>query len=196
MTQKVTLAQLQEEHLPWSKKNFGDGPPYQPLLGLMEEVSELIEPCEAFFFHHKELEEVKDEIADSLADIVIFGCDYANRMDWRMSEIEHLAKGRDFGRYRDEYSSEGEFLDEIRGALLSLSQAVGRISHHHLKSEHKIRGSEAKHRAEGKRHFTQVIVVVQSLCTMFGFDFVDLYSSVWAQVKKRDWNKARKQATV
>jgi NTP pyrophosphatase (non-canonical NTP hydrolase) len=74
----TTLKQIQEEVKVWEKKNFGDRPGWQPLLGLQEEVGELA--------HHylkraqgiRISEDHNAGIADAVADIVIYLLDFCN----------------------------------------------------------------------------------------------------------------------
>lgn len=75
-----TLADLQEEVIEWSRKNFPNNQSYHPLLGLMEEVGELSHA------HLKSEQGIRGDIAelyaqkvDAVADIIIYLADYCAR---------------------------------------------------------------------------------------------------------------------
>jgi NTP pyrophosphatase (non-canonical NTP hydrolase) len=68
-----TIHDYQVEHLNWVEKNFPDQKPYQPLLGLAEEVGEL---SHAFLKREQgcrgTAEEHDKEIKDAVGDIFVF----------------------------------------------------------------------------------------------------------------------------
>ncbi len=73
----MNLEQLQKEGWEWVRHNFPNGKPYQPLLGVTEEVGEL---CHA----HLKMEQgirnaTKEDKEDAIGDIIIYLADYCNR---------------------------------------------------------------------------------------------------------------------
>lgn len=87
-TYDLTFAQLQERIAPWVKRNFGDRPSWQSLLGVQEEVGELSHA------HLKEVQRIRGtaeehqaNAKDAVADIVIFLADYCSARDWDMQAI-------------------------------------------------------------------------------------------------------------
>lgn len=73
----LTFGQLQEDQKPWTNKNFPGRTPYQPLLGLAEEVGELAHA------HLKSEQGIRGSAekhhaakVDAVGDIVIFLSDY------------------------------------------------------------------------------------------------------------------------
>jgi NTP pyrophosphatase (non-canonical NTP hydrolase) len=63
------LADCQRELKPWQKHNFPNSQPFEPLLGIVEEVGEL------------QMADNKKEMDDAIADILVYLCDYANRFN-------------------------------------------------------------------------------------------------------------------
>ena len=73
----LDLIQLQREVQAWTAKNFPNNKPYQPLLGVAEEVGEL---CHA---HLKQEQGIRNTTQankeDAVGDIIIYLADYCNR---------------------------------------------------------------------------------------------------------------------
>ena len=79
---------MQRALAPWVKKNFGDRPAWQPLLGVVEEVGELAHA------HLKGVHGIRGTTAemdakakDAVADVVIFMADYCNARGWDMEDL-------------------------------------------------------------------------------------------------------------
>lgn len=78
------LAQLQNDHEVWVNDNFPGQQPWEPLLGLQEEVGEL---AHAHLKHHQGIRGMDDEAAaiaakeDAVGDIVIYLASYCNAND-------------------------------------------------------------------------------------------------------------------
>ncbi len=72
----ITFQQLQIEQGEWAQKNFPNAKPHQPLLGMAEEVGELLGS------------ETAEDERDAVGDILIYACDYANRNHLSFREPE------------------------------------------------------------------------------------------------------------
>ncbi len=91
------LETFQQESYEWTKHNFPNGKPYQPLLGVAEEVGEL---CHAHLKAEQGIRDSKEEHKeDAVGDIMIFLADYYNRNNIRMAIA--LSKTWENVRYRD-----------------------------------------------------------------------------------------------
>ncbi len=84
----MEIEQYQMEVREWSKKNFGDQPSTNSLLGIMEELGELAHA------HLKGIQGIRhtpDEIhnmrGDALGDLFIYMCDYADRSGLWLEEV-------------------------------------------------------------------------------------------------------------
>lgn len=74
-----TIKKLQAEIDAWATKNFGKRLPYQPLLGIQEEVGEL---SHSFLKKEQGIRGTAEEhdagIYDAVGDIFIYLCDFCN----------------------------------------------------------------------------------------------------------------------
>ena len=70
MTRLTRLRKLQDEQRPWAAHNFGNMPSWQPLLGVVEELGELVEA---------DVLEDRVKVKDAVADTVIYLADYCSR---------------------------------------------------------------------------------------------------------------------
>lgn len=79
---------LQKLLAPWVKKNFGDRPSYQPLLGAVEEIGELSHAhLKAEQGIRGTPEELEAKAKDAVADTIIFLADYANARGWDLQKV-------------------------------------------------------------------------------------------------------------
>lgn len=84
----LTFGQLQREHARWAKRNFPDKDPYEPLLGVMEEVGELSHAhLKAVQGIRGTKEEHAEKAKDAIGDIIVFLADYCTENGYDMQEI-------------------------------------------------------------------------------------------------------------
>ena len=93
----ISLERLQHELKPWVERNYGSRPAYWPLLGVGEEVGELMH---AHLKQEQGIRKGEDHIAnakDAVGDIMVYLADYCNARGWDMQEIldETWAKVRE-----------------------------------------------------------------------------------------------------
>lgn len=120
----LSLKQLQEEQKSWVQHNFPNRESYMPLLGAIEEIGELsdLEPDDKHLFqlfkslakisHHHLKKEQKirvsedhdKEIADGIADCIIFLSDYSEAKGFDLQRIVeetwNKVKNRDWQRWK------------------------------------------------------------------------------------------------
>jgi len=90
----MTLTEIQELAVEWSKKNFGEhyGSGYRNLLGVAEEVGEL---CHAQLKGEQGIRHTDEEILrmkkDAVGDIVIFLCNYCDSQGINLDECVNAA---------------------------------------------------------------------------------------------------------
>lgn len=100
---ETLLRKLQKEVGSWTNKNFPEGKPYQPLLGLIEELGELAHA------HLKNEQGIRgytspyktdNEKIDAIGDLVIYLADYCERNDFDLHDCVMLTweevKARDW----------------------------------------------------------------------------------------------------
>jgi NTP pyrophosphatase (non-canonical NTP hydrolase) len=86
----VNLAYMQKRHSEWLAHNFPNQPPYQPLLGLVEEVGEL---AHAQLKGEQAIREGSDKLAtsllkiDAIGDIFIYLMSYCNASDFDLEQV-------------------------------------------------------------------------------------------------------------
>ena len=85
---------LQERQYIWSKKNFPNAQAWEPLLGAVEELSEL---AHAHLKQHQNIridEDHEAQAKDSVADIIICLCHYCSSRDFDLQEIMECVWGQ------------------------------------------------------------------------------------------------------
>lgn len=84
----MSLKRIQAEQNDWSKRNFPNKKPHQPILGAAEEVGEL---AHAFLKMEQGIRGTKEEhsekMRDAIGDCCIFMMDLCNQMGWDFEEI-------------------------------------------------------------------------------------------------------------
>ena len=84
----MSLSEIQKEQDVWSKKNFDNKKPYQPILGATEEVGEL---AHAYLKMEQGIRGTKAEhehaMKDAIGDCCIFLMDLCNQMGWDFEKI-------------------------------------------------------------------------------------------------------------
>ena len=106
------LHKLQEEVMKWAQYNFPKAQPWEPLVGLMEEVGEL---SHAHLKKHQKIRLEEDHDAnkvDAVGDIVIYLADYCWRNGISLSKAVSSAweevKKRDWQKHRLSYTGKEE----------------------------------------------------------------------------------------
>jgi hypothetical protein len=160
-----TLKTMQEEQRTWVNHNFPGRGDYYPLLGVVEELGELVT---------SEISEDNPGIFDAIADITIFMADYCTAQGYDIDEIytdapEQVAR-RDAGEY-----------------VMLIVAEVGRIAHHHLKRLQNIRGTHDEHGEMIKYSIGMILTYLDFYCFEQGKDFMKIVEDTWSEVKKRDW---------
>lgn len=158
------LQQLQDENRIWADKNFPTRQPYYPLLGLMEEIGELLAALET-------AEESTDEINDAVADIAVYLSDYANQN----------------GLMLDEFTLEAPADYEDTPAKIAIMG--GKLCHYHLKGIQGIRHTPEEIVARKKECIQKIIWCLVGWCNESPDQFLDIVAAEWAKVKQRDWVK-------
>lgn len=150
------LTTLQLEQVAWVKHNFGDRGAHQPLQGLVEELGELDEALRRNDF---------EEIADSLADAMIYGADLCSAHGWELAEV--------WGNMRTSQT-------------YSLLAWVGKLNHYLLKAEQGIRGASLD---DAQRALQVIVWMLDTIARGHDIDLVQTTWDTWTKVRERDWVK-------
>lgn len=158
------FTELSEQVSEWSLKNFGKQIPDRPLIGVVEEVGELIEHLH---------EANQEKIIDSVGDIMVYLADFSGRLGLKIStslktpdvEPDQLSK-----------------LD-LKEAIFIL---VGRMCHSYLKMVQSIRVNE-NHMANLEANIVNLIGKLWTLSHYQGFQLDEAVNTTWDEVKQRNW---------
>ncbi len=84
----MNLKEIQKEQHDWSSRNFDNKKPYQPILGVTEEVGEL---AHAYLKMEQGIRGTREEheaaMKDAIGDCCIFLMDFCNQMGWDFETI-------------------------------------------------------------------------------------------------------------
>ena len=158
--EKVDLVQLQKEIGVWRRHNFPDQLPHQPVLGVAEEIGELMDAL---------LADDTGLAQDSIADITVYALNYCDQRGYP-TPIPKYDKGMICSQ-----------------ALAVLSSSAGALSHAVLKEEQGKRGTALEHQIEGQYALDRLLGAIHAVCTVFRWDFDKIMTTVWNEVKTRDW---------
>lgn len=167
---------FQQQSYPWFEKNFGpiertkSGVKYQhqPLLGIVEELGELVEAIN--LAENDDEEEGQEAIVDAIGDVMVYMCDYCRVMGWSIAELE-------------------PDICRIDYATDTLAIFAGKLCHSHLKMEQGIRGTTEDHTESIKHMLSGLIITMVNICWDNNLDFDVVVSNTWDEVSKRDWKK-------
>lgn len=170
----MTAAQIQAEHGPWAKRNFGDVPSHVALIGMFEELGE---QCEA------RLEGKSESYGDAVGDVQVYMVNLCNIHGFDMQRISDTART---------ILKNGAFTGVSEyGLLLRIMQHMGRVCHGEIKAEQGIRGSVESHRAKQEEHLGWFLAAFYRLveeCSLTTNSAEELLSLTWDKVvRKRDW---------
>ena len=178
---KFTFDTLQEEQADWALKNFGAHEPWRPLMGMCEELRELVQALR---------DEDDAGTLDSVADTVIFSSDFCTCMGWSLSDVvDSLSDGVDLVEY--------SYPDEVNIPILggSLLSRIGKIQHHYLKHIQAICTNEDY--LEGI--WVNLVGIFSCLSALsekhYNKTLLEVTGPVWSIVRQRDWTKNKVDAT-
>lgn len=172
---KFSWELLQQEGRLWTEKNFPGQQAHHPVLGLIEEIGELVQ-ADALYN--------ADDTRDALGDIMVYAanvCNYALDADLReimanaQKEVNLLCR-----IMTPEYHSERRTL-----------KLIGLLSHSVLKMQQNIRGSKETHQHRGAEILTEIMEGVLIFCVQRNWSLLAITENIWEKVKQRDWSKDR-----
>lgn len=159
---------IQNEIEQWAGRNFPDTPIHRPVLGMVEELGELIDA---------DLKGSEVECKDAVGDFAVYAMHYCVLRNWRYDEvIDKHAKpdARDIAPW------------------FMILKEGGELCHSQLKWEQNIRGTAESHEQAAKTALANLTFAVNRYCNMRRWKFEDIVKMTWETVKKRDWQKHQK----
>lgn len=164
-----SLRQLQEEHKIWALHNFPNTQHWEPLLGMTEELGELLEAAAA-------TKPNRFEMIDATMDMTVFLTHYANLNNITLESFNVAT--------HDDRSLD---LDDL---VTGLTINIGKLNHFHLKSHQGIRYSPEIALKNKEYHSGNTLNFLSKLNRTINRDqpnFLDALETVWNKVKQRDW---------
>ncbi len=176
----------------WAHTNFKDANPWEPLIGMAEEIGELAVALRAV--------NAQEDVIDAMGDILIYSIDFARRdgIDW----VELQEKATTSLYYTSRGSQIGHQVSTPHGFLAALDEHFGKLCHHYLKRHQGIRKNE-DHPEGIKTNLMLVIRDIELYCVMHPMSdglpefFAGLDEARWdlasiltvtaGTVLKRDW---------
>jgi NTP pyrophosphatase (non-canonical NTP hydrolase) len=156
---------LQDEQAPWVLKNFGKRPPWQPLLGIAEELGELHQALEL----DTEDTDNSEEIKDAIADTVIFMADFCTSQSFDLEDLYRLS-----------------IKSQMRDPMVNYA----RIAHSFLKKSQGIRGTPEEHDRAARDNLIELLSYLRHVAMHRVASHVhDITREVWERVRQRDWKK-------
>lgn len=161
----------QGEVVKWAAYNFPRAEKHQPLLGVVEEVGELYA---AYLLFSKVDETRNQKVDDAIGDIMVFLAHYCG------------LNGYDLMGCTDRYGRDMHKMF-YPFPLHALVEAIGNLSHSHLKGEQGIRGT--KHNENAQKQIGIIVGALRLFCEEQKQELTEIISDVWGEVKQRDWKK-------
>lgn len=163
MDDNWTYRTLQAQHKIWVLHNFGEREPWQPLLGMAEEIAELNEALGS---------SKESEVRDALADIMIFMADFATAMGMDLQSLHDRALCP----------------VSLNEPAQSLIGGYGHAARGFLKLKQGIRGTPEQHLERIREGLTTMLRRVLSIAGHRKFVLRNVVRNVWEmEVQPRDW---------
>lgn len=168
-----TFRNLQDEQAPWVLHNFGKRPSWQPLLGIAEELGELLDAISL-----ERESNSTEEIKDSIADAIIFMADFCTSQSFDLETI-----------YRNALKQHHALPSSFLSGRLMLT-CYGRLAHSFLKKTQGIRGIAVEHDRDAAKHLTDLLVCLRQIGIVYKLAPLPVITrEVWERVRQRDWKK-------
>lgn len=167
---------FQGEVMRWNLHNFPNPRQYQPLLGVVEEIGELMEADAMLFACPEKAGESYMEFRDAIGDVAIYCAVFCGLNGIQLFEqTQKMA-----GHFAEPFYSQAE----IRVAFMIVS---GRLCHSFLKDDQGIRGHG--HRDKMAQDIGKIMDLLSAMCRIYDIDFLECITDAWEEVSQRDWIK-------
>lgn len=175
----MTFTDLCTEVGEWSIRNFGDQPPENPLLGVLEEIGEL---SHAYLKSLQGIrgtpEEHLDALRDGVGDAVVFLADFCIRAGLVKSFAGHTFLTEPLGEVP--VSGMTAIRPEKADARYYLFRAASTLDRMYVNL---LENGHAPHAI----HVEYVLHCLTMFCWMWHLSFVECVMTTWTLVKQRDW---------
>jgi NTP pyrophosphatase (non-canonical NTP hydrolase) len=83
--------------------------------------------------------------------------------------------------------------DELEDSIMGAVEEIGELAHHYLKRKQDIRGDQAHHYSEMLDAVADCVIFLAGCASHLGVDYGELVTQTWETVKRRDWQKDRRE---
>lgn len=167
---------LQKEVMAWNAKNFPHAQPHHPLLGIVEEIGELMEAQSAIAVGKMAAEQGNTAARDAIGDAVIFMAVFCGMAGFSLLQLAE--------KHADDFSLP---LYSEKELTFMFSLTLGKLCHAFLKDQQGIRGHS--HRDVMGEQIGKLMCLLGLMCQVSDFDILECVDEAWAVVKERDWVK-------
>mgnify|MGYP007071573244 CR=1 FL=1 len=177
------LTHIRCEHKEWTEHNFPGQLSHQPLLGIIEEIGELLEAINSKYSETESFD--NDDIKDAIADIFIFCVGYINVCCKNFSINPKTLESMIIDIQKSEYE-------------VYVIGLIAKMARQHLKMEQRIRCGIDDFVSQNNEEIKSLITEVM-LYTVFCYyyfignqdmsGYLKNIIDVWDKVKARDWKK-------
>lgn len=168
----TTFETIQTEMVSWQEHNFPGRPGWIPLMGMVEEIGELVE---ASLVHDEK------EVLDAIGDVCIYLADYCNERQFNMSEL-WIELHKTITSYHWKSSWQ-----------VGLQIEIGKLAHAHIKEFQQIRMHE-NHPEQAKKAITAILFYLDRVAQLYQTVVETVALDTWQKVRQRDWQKNRNTA--
>jgi hypothetical protein len=159
----VNFEVMQREVGEWAQRNFGDQPPVNPLVGMVEELCEV---------EIASVEADRISMSKEIGDVMIYMAHFCYLRGWSLLE-----------------AWDGRLVPEGSQRSLHLVHCILWLSKHYLKGNQNIRGGTSSHDAALKIALHFICFTLESYAESAGLVVLDSIGQRWETIKRRDWVK-------
>lgn len=168
------LKKIQKEVKEWTDYNFPNQKPYQPLLGMLEELGELSHALlkGEQMIRGSRAENLEKE-KDAIGDFVVFSLNYCNCMEWDATNLS----SRYFPRRFEDRS--------LHSLIFTLNSYLSTLQAAHREAE----TSGLNPRTFASRYLDYMYDCLEEYCSHRMWDLQKIVEETWQLVKRRDWRR-------
>lgn len=181
----LTLEEIFSELAKWEPANFGPWEDvalqHRPGIGMIEELGEM---AHAHLKHEEQIrmnESHMENLQDAIGDFSIFMLSFAGRNQLDIEEIDRARQEHTLSRYDNEPDYALFYL---------ISYHLGAALHHRLRQEEETtRTMRVLYEINITSELGIALRLMELYCIRRNWDWLEIVSDVWKQVRERDWKK-------
>lgn len=167
--QHFNFRDLQDEAAAWTEHNFPNQKPFEPALGMVEELGEFADAV------MRPLQEMMGSAGVPQEALRVFA------MASCLGTIAHC-------RLKQLQGIRGSH-EELEAEAVRASQTLVQLALYGDANSIRMPGTSPKALEDSKDAVADLIIFTTNFCTKMGWDFQQIVESTWREVAKRDWTK-------